>query len=141
MVQCDLAWPNFYFLLLSILIEMVTGLPPFYSENTNLMYKKILHNTLLFPPGFCPKASSLICGLLDRNPLRRLGGGLDDAKPILSHVFFEGLDWDQMSRKLITPPFKPSVVSQMSPYSIHFPSLDEKMNFYFSPGRKSILVS
>lgn len=44
-------------------LEMTTGLPPFYSENTNLMYKKILHNQLLFPPGFSEKAQSLVRGV------------------------------------------------------------------------------
>jgi len=33
-----------------LLYEMVTGLPPFYDENTNDMYKKILHQELNFPP-------------------------------------------------------------------------------------------
>ena len=44
--------------------EMTTGLPPFYSENTNLMYKKILHNQLVFPPGFSDKAQSLLRGVI-----------------------------------------------------------------------------
>jgi hypothetical protein len=44
-------------------LEMTTGLPPFYSENTNLMYKKILHNQLIFPPGFSERAQSLIKGV------------------------------------------------------------------------------
>lgn len=42
---------------------MTTGLPPFYSENTNLMYKKILHNQLIFPPGFSERAQSLVTGV------------------------------------------------------------------------------
>lgn len=42
---------------------MTTGLPPFYSENVNVMYKKILHNQLVFPAGFSEAAQSLVRGV------------------------------------------------------------------------------
>jgi hypothetical protein len=45
------------------IVEMTTGLPPFYSENVNLMYKKILHNQLVFPTGFSEKAQLLVRGV------------------------------------------------------------------------------
>ena len=32
-----------------LLFEMITGLPPFYDENTHEMYKKILNQELKFP--------------------------------------------------------------------------------------------
>lgn len=44
-------------------LEMCTGLPPFYSENTNLMYRKILHSELVFPTNFSPLAQSLCRGV------------------------------------------------------------------------------
>ncbi|KAH6587813.1 hypothetical protein BASA50_011115 [Batrachochytrium salamandrivorans] len=93
--------------------EMTTGLPPFYSENTNLMYKKILHNDLVFPPGFPPQAQSLCRGLIDRDPKRRLGAGPQDAEEIKNHPYFLDVDWNQLLKRRVRPPFKPMVVSEL----------------------------
>ncbi|KAI8928294.1 kinase-like domain-containing protein [Entophlyctis helioformis] len=92
--------------------EMTTGLPPFYSENTNLMYKKILHNQLVFPPGFSPLAQSLCQGLLNRDPKQRLGGGPEDSEAIKQHPYFADVDWSRLSKRRVKPPFKPTVVSE-----------------------------
>ncbi|TPX34792.1 hypothetical protein SeMB42_g07263 [Synchytrium endobioticum] len=93
--------------------EMTTGLPPFYSENTNLMYKKILQCHLLFPPGFSDRAQLFVRGLLVRDPRRRLGGGPADAAEVMRHVFFADIQWEKMLRKQIRPPFKPKVASEV----------------------------
>lgn len=95
-----------------LFFEMTTGLPPFYSENTNLMYKKILHNQLLFPPGYSEKGQSLVRGLLERDPRRRLGGGPSDAVEVQNHVFFSNIDWEKLYKKQVKPPFKPKVESE-----------------------------
>ncbi|KAJ3108066.1 hypothetical protein HDU97_002301 [Phlyctochytrium planicorne] len=93
--------------------EMTTGLPPFYSENVNLMYKKILHNELLFPPGFSEKAQDLVRGLLERDPKKRLGAGPEDAEDIKRHRYFSDVDWEKLLKKQVKPPFKPKVESEM----------------------------
>jgi serum/glucocorticoid-regulated kinase 2 len=58
-----------------LLYEMLTGLPPFYDENTNEMYRKILAEPLHFPgPEIVPPAArDLLTKLLDRDASRRLG--------------------------------------------------------------------
>lgn len=58
-----------------LLYEMLTGLPPFYDENTNEMYRKILAEPLHFPgPEIVPPAArDLLTKLLDRDAARRLG--------------------------------------------------------------------
>lgn len=58
-----------------LLYEMLTGLPPFYDENTNEMYRKILSEPLHFPgPEIVPPAArDLLSKLLDRDATRRLG--------------------------------------------------------------------
>lgn len=58
-----------------LLYEMLTGLPPFYDENTNEMYRKILSEPLHFPgPEIVPPAArDLLQKLLDRDATRRLG--------------------------------------------------------------------
>jgi len=42
---------------------MTTGLPPFYSENINVMYKKIMQNQITFPSNYSEKAQSLVRGV------------------------------------------------------------------------------
>jgi serum/glucocorticoid-regulated kinase 2 len=46
-----------------LLYEMMTGLPPFYDENTNEMYRKILQDELRFPDDVSPEAKSLLRGV------------------------------------------------------------------------------
>lgn len=43
-----------------LLYEMIGGIPPFYDENQNEMYKKIVHAPLLFGNEFSPTAKDLI---------------------------------------------------------------------------------
>jgi len=94
-----------------LLYEMLTGLPPFYDENTNEMYRKILQEPLHFPgPEIVPAAAKdLLQKLLDRNPERRLGAG--GAAEIKAHHFFAGIDWRKLLQRKYEPSFKPNVVS------------------------------
>ncbi|KAJ3112983.1 hypothetical protein HK100_002136 [Physocladia obscura] len=92
--------------------EMITGLPPFFSENINLMYRKILHNQLLFPIGFPKDAETIINMLLERTPQFRLGYGPTDALEIKQHPYFANMDWARLERKQLMPPFKPQVESE-----------------------------
>src|SRR3954454_23280346 len=46
-----------------LLFEMLTGLPPFYDENTNEMYRKILQDELRFPEEVGSEARSLLSGV------------------------------------------------------------------------------
>jgi serum/glucocorticoid-regulated kinase 2 len=41
----------------TLLYEMLTGLPPFYDENTQLMYQKILFDQLKFTEECTPHVS------------------------------------------------------------------------------------
>ncbi|CAO3656582.1 unnamed protein product [Mucor fragilis] len=90
-----------------LLYEMLTGLPPFYHENTDEMYRKILRDPLVFPDDMSDEASSFLTGLLTRDPNQRLGNrGTDE---IRHHPFFRSIDWTKLMRKQLQAPFKPSV--------------------------------
>ncbi|PRT54700.1 Serine/threonine-protein kinase YPK1 [Wickerhamiella sorbophila] len=89
--------------------EMLTGLPPFYDQNTPNMYQKILHDQLTFPSNMDKDARSLLQGLLDRNPKTRLGA--NGAVEIRAHPFFRQIDWKCLLNKKYAAPFQPSVVS------------------------------
>ncbi|KAJ1935533.1 Serine/threonine-protein kinase, partial [Linderina pennispora] len=43
-----------------LLYEMMTGLPPFYDENVNEMYRRILEDELVFPDDMGNRAKSLL---------------------------------------------------------------------------------
>ncbi|KAJ5474373.1 AGC-kinaseC-terminal [Penicillium sp. IBT 31633x] len=93
-----------------LLYEMLTGLPPFYDENTNEMYRKILQEPLTFPSSDIvpPAARDLLTRLLDRDPVRRLGA--NGAAEIKSHHFFANIDWRKLLQRKYEPSFRPNVV-------------------------------
>ncbi|OOF99734.1 hypothetical protein ASPCADRAFT_138508 [Aspergillus carbonarius ITEM 5010] len=93
-----------------LLYEMLTGLPPFYDENTNDMYRKILQEPLTFPSTDIvpPAARDLLTRLLDRDPERRLGA--NGAAEIKSHHFFANIDWRKLLQRKYEPSFRPNVM-------------------------------
>ena len=105
-------FPVDWWCLGSVLYEMLVGLPPFYSNDTQEMYDKILNEKLRFPPYVGIRARSAICGLLHRSPYFRLGTGQNNTSnpdAVKSHPFFEGIDWDKLYRREYQPPFIPTV--------------------------------
>lgn len=98
---------------LGILIyEMINGLPPFYDANRKLMYHRILTAPVPKSQFMSPEAYDLICGLLQRDPTKRLG--YYSADEIKNHPWFKDIDWDKLYRKEIEPPYRPSVKDEMS---------------------------
>ncbi|KAL1514428.1 hypothetical protein AB1Y20_003527 [Prymnesium parvum] len=93
----------------TLVFEMLTGLPPFYSRNINHMYEKILKAELRCPSYLPPEVKNLIEHLLIRDPLRRLGSGPGDVKELENHAFFSSLDFQKVYKKEITPIYKPNI--------------------------------
>lgn len=91
----------------TLIYEMLTGLPPFYDQNMQRMYDKILNAPLRFPSFMSAEAKDLLTGLLTRKVGDRLGSGPTDAEEIKAHPFFKGIDWEAVARKEIIPEFKP----------------------------------
>ncbi|KAH9908367.1 Pkinase-domain-containing protein [Xylariomycetidae sp. FL2044] len=96
-----------------LLYEMLTGLPPFYDENTNEMYRKILSEPLHFPGADVvpPAAKDLLSKLLNRDPDARLGAA--GSAEIKAHPFFHAIDWRKLLQRKYEPTFKPSVVDAL----------------------------
>ncbi|CAJ1326793.1 unnamed protein product [Effrenium voratum] len=89
--------------------EMLTGLPPYYTQDRNLLFERIRRAALSYPQYISPVAKSLLQSLLERQPEKRLGGGPHDGVEIRSHSFFSSVDWEAIYQRLVTPPFKPKV--------------------------------
>ncbi|KAF3767242.1 encodes protein serine/threonine kinase [Cryphonectria parasitica EP155] len=96
-----------------LLYEMLTGLPPFYDENTNEMYRKILGEPLHFPSHDIvpPAAKDLLTKLLNRDPAQRLGA--NGSAEIKAHPFFHAIDWRKLLQRKYEPTFKPNVAGAM----------------------------
>jgi len=93
----------------TLVFEMLTGLPPFYSRNINHMYDKILRAELRCPSYLPSDVTTLIQGLLIRDPIRRLGSGPGDIKELEAATFFQPLDFEKVYRKEYTPIYKPNI--------------------------------
>jgi serine/threonine protein kinase len=91
---------------------MLTGLPPFYDENTNRMYRRIISENIQFPSDFPPTAQDLVNSLCDRNPAMRLGSSSCDVEEVKEHPFFASLSWDSVYEKKYTPEWVPQIANE-----------------------------
>ncbi|XP_066426051.1 RAC-beta serine/threonine-protein kinase isoform X1 [Molothrus aeneus] len=96
-----------------VMYEMLCGRLPFYNQDHERLFELILLEELRFPRSLGPESRSLLAGLLKKDPKQRLGGGPGDAREVMEHRFFAGIDWlDVVQRKLV-PPFRPQVTSEV----------------------------
>ncbi|PRP82924.1 hypothetical protein PROFUN_06701 [Planoprotostelium fungivorum] len=99
----------------TLLYEMLCGMPPYYCEDTREMNQRIVFEKLTFPSYFTTESRSILTGLLERDPAKRLGctrqtsGGSD----IRAHPFFKQIDWEKLTKKVLQPPFRPNLKSEM----------------------------
>lgn len=95
-----------------LVFEMCCGWSPFYAEDTQQMYKNIAFGKVRFPrDALSNDGRNFVKGLLNRNPKHRLGAN-GDAEELKSHPFFADVDWIQLGRKSLVPPFKPRLKSE-----------------------------
>lgn len=93
----------------TLLYEMLTGLPPFYDSNLHIMYEKIVRSKLHIPQYLSQSCQSLLIGLLERDPKKRLGY-VGDGAAIRAHSWFSNINWNSMMNKQLPVPFKPANV-------------------------------
>ena len=60
---------------------------------------------------FSNEAKSLLTGLLNREPARRLGSTSTDASDIMGHAFFRDINWKDLRDRKVPAPYKPIVTS------------------------------
>jgi serine/threonine protein kinase len=93
----------------ALLYEMLTGLPPFFCQDREKLFEKIRKAELPFPSSLSRPAKSLLGGLLMKDPMKRLGSGPDDAKPIMTHEFYKEINWEKLQSGEIPPPWRPDI--------------------------------
>ena len=96
---------------------MLTGYPPFYSDNRDELFEQIKFGAVKFPSKFSPSIKDLLCKLFIKDPDQRLGEIVDMADKadgtskikIKTHSWFVGINWDALLNKKIKAPFVPVI--------------------------------
>jgi len=88
-----------------LLYEMLSGLPPFYSTDRQVLFHNIRNNEVQFAKFHDTVTRDLIVRLLAKDPRARLA----DPEEIMNHQFFAKIDWQRMLARKCTTPYKPEV--------------------------------
>jgi len=85
--------------------EMLTGLPPWYTQDREKLFENLRSAPLKFPMSVARTPALFIQSLLNRNPHKRLGanGGAE----VRRHAFFSTVDWEALYQRRVQPPFEP----------------------------------
>ncbi|XP_041434762.1 serine/threonine-protein kinase N2-like [Xenopus laevis] len=83
-----------------VIYEMLVGEKPMLRPSTGLV----------IPTFLAGDAVNLISGLLQRDPLKRLGSSEEDACDVMHHYFFRSIDWMALLERRMQPPFIPEDV-------------------------------
>ncbi len=92
-----------------VLYEMLTGLHPFYVDDHEELYDRILSMEVEYPEYASMDALDLLSKLFIRKPSERLGYGPLGGHDVQRHAFFSSIDFNKLFDKNIEPPFKPDV--------------------------------
>jgi serine/threonine protein kinase len=83
-----------YYCLGVLLFELLTGLPPHFNKNKIKMYQSIQSKSETYPSYLSEDVVSLLKGLLEKNPDRRIR-----ANQIKKHPFCRDIDWTKLINK------------------------------------------
>jgi len=107
-----------------LIYEMLTGSPPFVSDQIQQLFEKIIKSQINFPKTISPDATDLITKLLQKEPTKRL----DDPNKICAHPWFKGTDWKKLFAREIPPPFVPKVSDDFDTSNIDPTFLKENLD-------------
>ena len=92
-----------WYLLGVCFYEMLVGIPPYFSNNKEQIFKNIEKAELFIPNFVSQKAQKFLRDLLRKNPENRLGSKRD-VDEIKEHPYMEGVDWDKVYKREYIPP-------------------------------------
>ncbi|XP_076462189.1 serine/threonine-protein kinase Sgk2-like isoform X2 [Babylonia areolata] len=96
----------------AVLYEMVNGLPPFYSRDTNEMYENILYKPLVHRANISMAGRSILEHLLHKDKSKRLGA-VGDLEEVQQTTFFADVNWQDLYDRKVAPPYNPNVSGQL----------------------------
>jgi serine/threonine protein kinase len=92
-----------WYLLGVCFYEMLVGIPPYFSNNKDQIFKNIEKAELFIPNFVSKKAEIFLRDLLKKDPEHRLGSKRD-VEEIKEHPYMEGVDWDKVYKREYIPP-------------------------------------
>ena len=92
-----------WYLLGVCFYEMLVGIPPYFSNSKEQIFKNIEKAELFIPNFVSKKAQVFLRDLLRKDPNYRLGSKRD-VEEIKEHPFMEGVDWDKVYKREYVPP-------------------------------------
>ena len=96
----------------NVMYELLTGLPPFYSQNDDIKTVDcIMKRQIEWPTGKSAldgNAKDLIDRLVQVDPSKRLGALKNGARDIMNHYFFNGTDWEVLLERGYEMPWVPA---------------------------------
>jgi serine/threonine protein kinase len=98
-------WWSFGILIYQMLLQQ----SPFRGEDEYEIYDAILEEEPFYPDYMPQDSVSILQKLLTRQPALRLGSGPTDAQEVMSHAFFQDVNWEDVYHKRIPAPFLPKV--------------------------------
>nr|XP_015221439.1 PREDICTED: beta-adrenergic receptor kinase 2 isoform X2 [Lepisosteus oculatus] len=99
-----------WFSLGCMLFKLLRGHSPFRQHKTKDKHeidRMTLTMNVELPDSFSPELKSLLEGLLQRDVAKRLGCLGRGAQEVKEHVFFKGIDWQQVYLQKYSPPLIP----------------------------------
>ena len=93
-----------WYLLGVLFYEMLVGITPFFTNRKEDIFHNIEYGELKIPEFVSESAASLLRGLLQKDPNKRLGGSIKDAQEIKEHPYFKDVNWDDVYNKKVSPP-------------------------------------
>lgn len=126
-----------FYSLGSFLYEMLTGLPPFWDQDRNKLYHKILHEELTIPKYLSKNVQSLLRGLLRKDPTLRIGSILG-IKEVKNHPWMVDVDWEKINSKKIPPPFRPN--STKANFETEYLSVNIKDSLFYRADQQTVEI-
>jgi len=111
----------------TLVYEMLTGLPPFYSRDRRRLFDRIRAGQVSYPPYMSPNARDMVARLLARDPETRLGSWRD-GEEVKDHLWFAGLDWRAILKKRLPVPYKPNLPNTTTVKYVDKEFLDMPLN-------------
>ena len=96
-----------------LMYEMFAGKFAFQIKRNQKIDIELYKKKLQFPRHMDEDAKDLINKLLVIDPKKRIGYGPNGAENIKKHLFFEGINWDDIWNKKTEPPFVPELDDEM----------------------------
>ncbi|XP_010619701.1 protein kinase C theta type [Fukomys damarensis] len=113
-----------------LLYEMLIGQSPFHGQDEEELFHSIRMDNPFYPQWLQKEAKDLLVKLFVREPEKRLGVRGD----IRQHPLFREINWEELVRKEIDPPFRPKVKSPYDYSNFDKEFLNEKPRLSFADG-------